>query len=1254
MPDNIERQIYKLELDDSDYIRGVDRMTSNTQRFSQAQTDANNKLNEAKRILKDYSDAVTYTQKQIEAAGTKSPEVSKELNRRLEIYKQTQADLTDEISKQQTAYENATKAAQTFAQTAATATEQAATPVTTPTGQPIAAVPSAANAPIPEVTDNLKQLADQINNLEPAAFIDLLSQLAPSMDDLRNSATALEEKMKELAEQGKQTGDEYNALANTLAATNTVIQLYDNQVKQTGVSTLSYRTQITQLRQELSILEEQGKAETQEYLEKEQALVKVTRAYNNQRQVIRILSSESRALDFGKAAIQTATSAYQTFAAVQILAGGASEELQKKTFQLFAAMQLITSLEQLHNQLKAVSVIRTNAQSVAQAAYTAVVGASTGALKAFRIALLGTGVGLIIAGIGFLVAKLIELKNAEKEAAEQQKLLNEINEAAIKAFGAEVTHLELIRRELTNLDNPQKQRIQLAKEYNKTAEEGNKIDLQQIDNIALVNAAIDSQIKKIEERARARAAENVLTKREEELFLAQEKARQGVTLAGRINQPANQPQPQIGDIVPVFDAKLGKIRDVKLTAKDIKAFKDAAIRSNKKIEEAQIDKIIAADPDVKKAQDAVNKVLSLGFFNIETLLTVPKETKEVKLPENIFEQEKQKLLDRIQQLRIDEETGIRKINDQFALKFQEEQIRIGKLLKDKKIDLSQAAELINLSATLNKAELDKALKDFNDTIIKSREKLNDELDQLQIKNTQDQLNLIQDEFDKRAALIEFNEQKELDAVKKATQDKLDELAKAAQEAAQASTFGVRVPITETDKKVFQQQLDDQKFYEDEKNKIVEEGEQAETNVRLKAAQDRQKLAFDSFKQTLENADRAISNTKLVSNKAALAEIQELAKSFQTGKTTYEQYKKDLAAIQRKYEDQELQNTIDILDAEIRALQRKALNDLTLTAKEYDDLKALIAQKEGELVAAQTKIATNSVVDTKTKEKKDTVSDYADAIGNLSEAVISFWQKSNEAEQKALDRSIELQDRRVNEARRIAERGNASYLKMEEDRLKQLQVAKENAARRELGINAAIQASQLLVGITGAISEIATGVGTAKAIADIAIIVSSLAAGFALVKSLQANQPKFAKGEKYVRRTKEPAGVDTIPAWLTEGEAVITKEKNKAYHPVIEAIHDGTVPATFLNKQVETYHKIKTPAQPNYERIKNTAEMHITSDGRVAGLISDQNRKIDENNDLQRQTLRAMKNMSVNASIDRDGIAIAVNEYVEKMKIDRFI
>jgi hypothetical protein len=69
-------------------------------------------------------------------------------------------------------------------------------------------------------------------------------------------------------------------------------------------------------------------------------------------------------------------------------------------------------VQQVANLLNKDSILITQGQAAAQALYATAVGASTGAMKAFRIALLATGIGAAIAAVGLLVAKWDELTAA--------------------------------------------------------------------------------------------------------------------------------------------------------------------------------------------------------------------------------------------------------------------------------------------------------------------------------------------------------------------------------------------------------------------------------------------------------------------------------------------------------------------------------------------------------------------------------------------------------------------------------------------------------------------------------------------------------------------------------------------------------------------------------------------------------------------------------------------------------------------------
>jgi hypothetical protein len=1210
MPDSVEKLIYKLEIDGSGYIQGVESLSASTARFTKEQEAANATLKTNEAALKANTDRLARARKDLEDYNGTNARYRKQLENDVKSAEKDQQQLTQLVDKNRIAYEKATQAASDFANVARKATEVQG-------GAGRVPVPSAAPSP---VIPNLQQA---LNNISLGDLPDTLERTIPEFEALRKVIGLAEERMKSLNAED----EEFKQLEPIVAKGKEALTLYDDATKKTTGSQQSLRAQLRQAREELVRLEQAGKGATKEYFELEKQTAKLTDEFADQQQRIKILSSDTKALDFGKGAITAATSAFQAYTSIAILAGDESQELQKKTMQLFAAMQLLQAVEEICNLTRREGVLATLAQSAAQSVYTAVVGTSTGALKAFRIALASTGILAAVAAIGYLVVKYNQMKEAAAAAAEKNKLLNEVREKAIDGYAKEVSKLEVLRIKLSTLSTPQNERIRLAKEYNTTADETNRIDLKQIGNIDLLNAAIDRQIVKIKERALAQAAANVTEGKAQELFKAEEKL--------------NQLSPDFVLNLENIDEQIEKARQ----AHDDLAYKRAVdVRVNGKLIEQSVvinkGQILTALQDIKKANDEFNRSAKLtatiappqtcpeGYHWDATKNQCVKNqtTTSNSTVENVFEQERQKQRERLAELNrkaIEDERTIRK---QFEEQLKSEQKRIDGLLKDKKLTKPQAETLKVEAAKINTVELNKALEDFNKKIADARKKLNDELKDLQNKSIQDSINLVQDEFQRRSALIEFNEQKEIQDARDNIQDRLDAL--------------------ELDRLLIGEEN-----YQAARAEIVDTGEQNILNITEKYANERQDLSADIFKKALDTAQKILDEQLTEVDEETAEKIKAQKRLLDSGAINYEQFQKAITKIQKDEKAKRDKARLEELRAELDAINARL--EAVTNEEEKEQLQARQRSVRGQIAEIESKVDTTDPGE----KKKETLTAYVESVGQLTDAVISFWQKANEAEQKALDRSIEIQQKRVDAAQRIAERGNAQYLKEEEDRLKELEIKRENAARRQLAIDAALQASQILVAITGAVAKIATpGIGIAETIASIAVIVGSLATGYGLVKSLQGNQPRLAEGTTFVQRGKNPSGKDTIPAWLNEGEAVVPTETNKQYRKSIEAIYHGKVPANVMNTFVENYvsNKIKPLPTPNYEKIKHTAEMSVTHDGRLASMVSDQNRLIAENNDLQRQTLRAMKNMSVSANIDRNGVAIMVNEFLDQMEIDKRI
>jgi len=130
--------------------------------------------------------------------------------------------------------------------------------------------------------------------------------------------------------------------------------------------------------------------------------------------------------------------------------------------------------------------------------------------------------GLGIAGlIGFAVDPIIKWATAIKEATGDAKILQDVIKDGAKGASEQVAILEIQRSKLTDITKTEKERREIAEQYNKTAAEGNKISLEELSNITAINTQIDKQIGLIEKQALAKAAQAQIAKFADEAIQAE-------------------------------------------------------------------------------------------------------------------------------------------------------------------------------------------------------------------------------------------------------------------------------------------------------------------------------------------------------------------------------------------------------------------------------------------------------------------------------------------------------------------------------------------------------------------------------------------------------------------------------------------------------------------------------------------------------------------------------------------------------------
>jgi hypothetical protein len=218
----------------------------------------------------------------------------------------------------------------------------------------------------------------------------------------------------------------------------------------------SLEEQLNDTKKELLDLAAAGKQNTKEF----QALS--ARAGSLKRDIEGVEQAIDRYSKAGSAGLAAVGQAAQLMAGGFAIAQGAAalfgdenEDLQKTMMKVQASIALVTGVQQVAELLNRNSVITTKAMTLAQGLYSAAVGTSTGALKAFRIAMVSTGIGAFVVALGLAAEAMGLFSSKTEEEVENQKEVKraldetvgtlEFYERKLRAFGTTDEQLAAIR-----------------------------------------------------------------------------------------------------------------------------------------------------------------------------------------------------------------------------------------------------------------------------------------------------------------------------------------------------------------------------------------------------------------------------------------------------------------------------------------------------------------------------------------------------------------------------------------------------------------------------------------------------------------------------------------------------------------------------------------------------------------------------------------------------------------------------------------
>lgn len=220
------------------------------------------------------------------------------------------------------------------------------------------------------------------------------------------------------------------------------------------------------MQEELAKMALAGKEGTEEYLNLAQAIAEVQDISDDAKEHVAALSSESIGLDAMVETVEGLSGAFTVAQDAMKALGIENEGLEEGITRVNSALDAMKGLQQLANTFLGEGAAKTLLMNGAQQAYTLVVGTSTGALKAFKLALAATGIGLAVVAVGALAANWDKVEAAMSSVSKEQKEFNKVRKDTLADTAKELGNVERLIDEYGESNTQSNRRNEILKELN--------------------------------------------------------------------------------------------------------------------------------------------------------------------------------------------------------------------------------------------------------------------------------------------------------------------------------------------------------------------------------------------------------------------------------------------------------------------------------------------------------------------------------------------------------------------------------------------------------------------------------------------------------------------------------------------------------------------------------------------------------------------------------------------------------------------
>lgn len=370
-----------------------------------------------------------------------------------------------------------------------------------------------------------------------------------------------------------------------------------------------------------------------------------------------------------------------------------------------------------------------------------------------------------------------------------------------------------------------------------------------------------------------------------------------------------------------------------------------------------------------------------------------------------------------------------------------------------------------------------------------------------------------------------------------------------------------------------------------------------SNQDISASNDRIALYSDYISGILELDKQGTKSRELSHQVATNNEIIALSKQYEDGIISKKKFEDSLTEIERRASIERAELQLKELTARRNIISGLLSNGSSLSDTLRQSLGRELEQINADISEVQVNVSAPKTDDvcSNSRPKRGFLAkllgvtdDEAAGIVSLAKSVtgqvIKTIEAANQAEIARTDLLIKEQERRISEAERIADEGNAEQLELERKRLDGLQKQHEQYVQRQLELNAILSASSFASATASAIDgvvKVAAKGGILAAI-TIPLYVASVGLGIASLINMLSNAQSGVQGFYEGVVGIEPSGSprrgrrdrrDTIPAFLAPGESVMTVRATEKYGDLLSDMNAGRALSIPISEYSGTTNKI---------------------------------------------------------------------------------